>query len=54
LAKGAEINPKNSDGNTPLHLAIIAECAPSVALLQSKGADGSARNGEGHRTIEKY
>lgn len=56
LAWGAEINPQDSDGNTPLHLSIIhAEKETNSRLtkiLLLKGADRNIRNNKGLRPID--
>ncbi|MEH1771269.1 MAG: ankyrin repeat domain-containing protein, partial [Nostoc sp.] len=43
IAKGADVNAKNKDGNTPLHLAYDLDI---VKLLIAKGADANAKNND--------
>jgi ankyrin repeat protein len=38
LARGAKINEKNSEGDTPLNLAIYNHHATVAALLRAHGA----------------
>ena len=44
LALGEDLNERDSDGNTPLHLAAQAENPSAATLLLEAGADISARN----------
>ena len=47
LQHGADINGRNRDGNTALHLAIFLGYAEIAELLIKNGADITARNGDG-------
>jgi len=44
LNDGAEVNAKNSDGRTPLHLAAFGGHKEIVELLIAKGGDVNARD----------
>lgn len=44
LSKGAEVNVKDIDGNTPLHMSMLGNSALAVKLLLSAGADTNAEN----------
>lgn len=44
VANGADINTKNEDGNTPLHIAIEKRSANLVSIILSYNPDISAKN----------
>ena len=44
LGLGEDLNERDGDGNTPLHLAAIAENAPAVRVLLEAGAEVNALN----------
>ena len=47
LQHGADINGRNRDGNTALHLAVFLGRAETAKLLIKNGADVNTRNGDG-------
>jgi hypothetical protein len=47
IAKGAKVNTKDAQGNTPLHAAAENWAIDCIEVLLSKGADVNARNAEG-------
>ncbi len=47
LASGANINAKNFEGWTPLHMAVMKNSRDIVELLISKGADVNAKGSRG-------
>jgi ankyrin repeat protein len=57
ITKGADVNPKEEDGDTPLHCAVWrngnqkGEGEPLIALLVAKGADVTARNNKGQTPL---
>lgn len=51
LAKGADIHQKNSEGATPLHLAMTGDSLPVVQALLAKGADVNARDSDGETPL---
>ena len=51
LEKGAEIEAKDNDGNTPLHSASIREHLEVVKLLLEKGADVNAKSNAGQTPL---
>ena len=52
IEAGAEVNPRNKDGNTPLHQAAFL-CYPKIVqALVDKGADKNARNNSGSTALE--
>ncbi len=56
LAKGADINARDLDGNTPFIQAIslsLNACVPAVKLLIDRGADLKARNSSGKSGLHK-
>ncbi len=52
LEKGADINVRNGDGNTPLHAAAFLGRADAVELLLEHGVDANVRNNGGGSAIE--
>ena len=52
LQHGADVNGRNRDGNTALHLAIFLGHAGSAELLLKNGADVTARNDDGATPID--
>ncbi len=52
VAKGADVNAKDSDGFTPLHWAARSDSIdrPTVEFLLEKGADPELKDNEG-RTV---
>ncbi|SNY63004.1 ankyrin repeat domain-containing protein [Paractinoplanes atraurantiacus] len=51
LEAGAEIDPRDNHGQTPLHRAVHAADAEAVALLLAKGADPAVRDDNGRTPI---
>ena len=52
IEAGAEVNPRNKDGSTPLHQAAFL-CYPKIVqALVDKGADKNARNNSGSTALE--
>jgi ankyrin repeat protein len=51
ISKGADVDSKNNDGNTPLHLAAIYGTPEIVANLISKGADVDSKNNNGNTPL---
>jgi len=51
ITKGADVNAKNADSNTPLHSAIRAGHKDVAELLIAKGADVNARDGDGRTPL---
>ena len=51
IAKGADINAKNKDGNTPLHLAIQQDKKDVVELLIPRGSDIHSTNNYGNTPL---
>ena len=47
LAKGADVNAKDKDGNTPLHEAAYTNDRGFVELLLAEGAEVNAKNSSG-------
>ena len=47
LRRGANVNRRNEEGNTPLHFCVAAGHAELAAYLVSKGADERAKNKRG-------
>ena len=52
LERGATINARNQDGNTPLHLAASSLYAEGVSELIAQGADVEAQNLKGQTPLE--
>ena len=52
LQHGADINGRNRDGNTALHLAIFLGHAGTAELLIKNGADVNAKNNDGATPID--
>ena len=52
LQHGADINGRNRDGNTALHLAVFFGRAETAELLIKNGADVTTKNGDGETPIE--
>jgi ankyrin repeat protein len=48
IAKGADVNARDNEGNTPLHCGLSKEVAE---LLIAKGADVNARDNEGNTVL---
>ena len=47
LSRGAHINAKDGDGNTPLHLSAVHGRKEVIDILLAKGADTHAKNKAG-------
>ena len=47
VSKGADVNVKNNDGDTPLHLAVKENNAEAIKFLLSQKADGNVKNNDG-------
>ena len=52
LQHGADINGKNRDGNTALHLAVFLGHAETAKLLLKSGADVNAKNGDNATPVD--
>ena len=52
LEHGADVNGRNRDGNTALHLAAFLGRAETAELLINNGADVKAKNGDGATPID--
>ena len=52
LQHGADINGRNRDGNTALHLAVFLGHAETAELLINNGADVNTKNGDGAAPID--
>ena len=52
LKHGAEVNRRNKDGQTPLHLAMRRKQSRLVEILLEHGADANAKNNEGMFPLE--
>ncbi len=57
ISKGADVNIKNKDGKTPLHIAVENNYEDIVKLLLQKNADVNAKDNNGntplHIAVEK-
>ncbi len=52
LSNGANVNEKNEDGHTPLHLAAQSGHKRIVELLIDKGSDVNAKNDDGDTPLD--
>ena len=52
LQHGADINGRNREGNTALHLAMFLGRAETAELLLKSGADVTAKNDDGATPID--
>ena len=52
LQQGADVNGRNRDGNTALHLAVFLGRAETAELLLKSGADVNARNDDGATPVD--
>ena len=52
LQHGADINGRNRDGNTALHLAVFLGRAETAELLLKSGADVNAKNDDGATPVD--
>lgn len=52
LQHGADINGRNGDGNTALHLAVFLGHAETAELLIKNGADINTKNGDGATPVD--
>ena len=52
LSNGANVNEKNEDGYTPLHLAVKSGHKRIVELLIAKGADVNAKDTRGGTSLD--
>jgi ankyrin repeat protein len=53
LAADAEVNARNHDGCTPLHIAVIKGDKKMIDLLLANGADLKATNGDGNTPVTR-
>lgn len=53
LAKGAEVNARDNDGDTPLHGAALHGHANIVELLLAHGAAASIRNSRNRTPLDE-
>jgi len=51
LSKGADVNSRDNDGRTPLHLAYLSGHVQVAELLLSKGADVNSKDNDGRTPI---
>jgi hypothetical protein len=56
VSRGAKVNAKNKEGNTPLHTAVMAvwTCAGGVEELIAQGADVNAKNKKGQTPWDRF
>jgi ankyrin repeat protein len=47
VGRAADVNAKNNNGDTPLHLAAYYGYVPAMELLVGRGANVNARNKDG-------
>ena len=52
MNKGAFVNPRDQEGNTPLHLAAKGGHDGTVRILLSDGADATIRNNAGQTPLD--
>ena len=52
LEKDCQVNIKNIDNETPLHLAIFKQSLPTVSLLLQEGAVVNVRDSNGKTALE--
>ena len=52
IAKGADVNAKNDDGGTPLHIAADWGRKEIVELLIAKGADVNMKDRKGRTPLD--
>ena len=48
VTKGVDVNSKDNNGNTPLHLACMSNLPATVEILMEIGADNSIKNKDGN------
>ncbi|WP_265033965.1 ankyrin repeat domain-containing protein [Wolbachia endosymbiont (group A) of Sicus ferrugineus] len=51
IQKGADVNAKDKDGNTPLHLAAMKGKIDVVKILLEYNADVNTKNNEGRTAL---
>jgi ankyrin repeat protein len=52
INKGANVNAKNNDGFTPLHLAVFGGCIEAIRLLLDAGADSSIKDNSDNSSMD--
>jgi len=51
LADGVDVNARNSDGSTPISMAVLGGQTTAVKLLIEEGANVDSQNNDGHSSL---